>query len=101
MGGVLCTLLVIVYVYFFPTAFMPAFTQLDLWMNIMAWSSFLILTGAVVGGLTARLRKEVQVLKELNQSLQESKAKIEQNDQVLRDHAEKLEMWLTTLAKWI
>ena len=71
---------------------MPAFTQLDLWMNIMAWSSFLILTGAVVGGLTARLRKEVKTLKEMNQSLQESKAKIEQNDPVLRHHAEKLEM---------
>ena len=78
---------------------MPAFTQLDLWMNIMAWSSFLILTGAVVGGLTARLRKEVKTLKEMNQSLQESKAKIERNDQELRDHAEKLEMWLTILAK--
>ncbi len=54
-----------------------------------------------MGGLTARLKKEVQALKELNQSLQESKEKSEQNDQVLRDHAEKLEMWLTTLAKWI
>ncbi len=100
-GGFLCTLLVIVYVYFFPTAFMPAFTQPNLWINIMAWSSCLVLTGAVVGGLTARLRKEVQALKELNQSLQESKAKIEQNDPVLRHHAEKLEMWLTTLATWI
>ena len=36
LGGVLCTLLVIVYVFFYPTAFMPAFTKLDLWMNIMA-----------------------------------------------------------------
>ncbi len=80
---------------------MHTFTQLDLWMNILAWSSFLILTGAVVGGLTARLRKEVQALKELNQSLLENKAKIERNDQELRDHAEKLEMWLTILAKWI
>jgi len=53
----------------------------------------------VVGGLTARLRKKVKTLKELNQSLQESKAKIERNDQELRDHAEKLEMWLTILAK--
>ncbi len=49
-GGFLCTFLVIVYVYFFPTAFMPAFTEPDLWINIMAWSSGLILTGAVVGG---------------------------------------------------
>ncbi len=80
---------------------MPAFTQPNLWINIMAWSSCLVLTGAVVGGLTARLRKEFQALKELNQSLQESKAKIEQNDPVLRHHAEKLEMWLTTLATWI
>ena len=52
-------------------------------------------------GLTDRLRKEVQALKELNQSLLENKVKIERNDQELRDHAEKLEMWLTTLAKWI
>jgi len=93
--------MVIVYVYFFPTAFMPAFTQLDLWMNILAWSSFLILTGAVVGGLTARLRTEIKTLKELNQSLQESTARIEKKDQDLRDHNQRLEMSLTTLARWI
>ena len=84
-----------------PPALIPAITEMDLWMNIMAWASFLILTGAVVRGLTARLRKEVQALTEVNQSLQESKAKIEQNDQALRDQAEKLEMWLSILAKWI
>ena len=101
LGGVLCTLMVIVYVYFFPTTFMPAFTRLDLWMNILAWSSFLILTGAVVGGLTARLRTEIKTLKELNQSLQESTARIEKKDQDLRDHNQRLEIWLTTLARWI
>lgn len=101
LGGVLCTLIVIVYVYYFPNSFMPAFTQFDLWMNILAWSSFLILTGAVVGKLTARLKKEVETLKELNQQLEESKAKIEADDKELREHAQKLELWLTRFARWI
>ena len=57
--------------------------------------------GSCGGGTHSRLRKEVQALRELNQSLQESKAKIEQNDQALGDHAEKLEMRLTLLAKRI
>ncbi len=53
MGGVLTTLLVIVYVYYFPSTFMAALAERDLWMNILAWSSFLILTGAVVGQVTS------------------------------------------------
>ncbi len=101
LGGVLCTLVVIVYVYYFPTSFMPAFTQFDLWMNIMAWSSFLILTRAVVGQLSARVKKEVQQLKELNETLEASKAKLERDDKELRAHAERLEMWLTRFANWM
>ena len=60
LGGVLCTLVVALYAYLFPASFMPAFSHLDLWMNIVAWSSFLILTGAVVGQLTTRLKTEVE-----------------------------------------
>ena len=64
LGGVLCTLLVIIHVYYFPGLFMPAFTKLDLWMSILAWSGFLILTGSVVGQLISRLKTEVEQLKE-------------------------------------
>ncbi|MEE8462138.1 MAG: hypothetical protein V3S50_08450, partial [Acidobacteriota bacterium] len=35
-----------------------------LWMNILAWSSFLILTGAAVGKLADRLKMEIKALKE-------------------------------------
>jgi len=49
MGGVLTTLLVAIFVYYFPSSFVPTFTELDFWMNILAWSSFLILTGGAVG----------------------------------------------------
>ncbi len=64
MGGVLTTLLVAIFVYYFPSSFVPTFTELDLWMNILAWSSFLILTGAAVGKLADRLKMEIKDLKE-------------------------------------
>ena len=63
MGGVLTTLLVAIFVYYFPSSFVPSFTELDLWMNILAWSSFLILTGAAVGKLADRLKMEISELK--------------------------------------
>jgi len=63
MGGVLTTLLVAVFVYYFPSSFVPTFTELDLWMNILAWSSFLILTGGAVGKLADRLKMEIKDLR--------------------------------------
>ncbi len=77
LGGVLTTLLVIIYVYYFPSSFMAALTERDLWMNILAWSSFLILTGAVVGQLINRLKTEVQQLKKLKEDMQAENAKLE------------------------
>ena len=91
LGSVLCTLMVSVYVYLSPIPFMPPFTQLDLWMNIVTWASFLILTAAVVAKLASRLTEEVEHGRELNRDLEENKAKLEAADKKLRDHAEKLE----------
>ncbi len=84
MGGVFTTLLVVIYVYYYPDSFMAATTQRDLWMNVVAWSSFLILTGAVVGQLINRLKTEVQLLRKLRRDLQADN--------------EKLEMWVARLA---
>jgi hypothetical protein len=78
LGGVLTTLLVIGYVYYFPSSFMAASTERDLWLNILAWSSFLILTGAVVGQLIHRLKTEVQQLNKLKQDLQAEDEKLEE-----------------------
>ena len=85
MGGVLTTLLVVIYVYYFPSSFMPAFTETDLWMNILAWSSFLILTGALAGRQAHRMRKEAEELKKLKRDLEANN--------------EKLEMWVTKMAE--
>ncbi len=69
LGGVLSALLVIIHVFYFPSSFKPAFTNLDLWMNILAWCSFLILSGAVVGKLTNRLKTNMERFKEANRNL--------------------------------
>ena len=84
LGGVFTTLLVIIYVYYFPGSFMPAFSKLDLWMNILAWSSLLIITGAVVGQMTQRLKLEVERLEALKRDLEA--------------HNTKVERWVTRLA---
>ena len=77
MGGVLTTLLVVIYVYYFPSSFMPAFTEADLWMNILAWSSFLILTGALAGRQAHRMRTETEKLNQLKRDLQANNEKLE------------------------
>jgi hypothetical protein len=77
LGGVLTTLLVVIYAYLFPASFMPTFTQIDLWMNILAWASFLILTGGVIGTLVHRLNTEVQEIRKIKQDLEAHAVKLE------------------------
>ena len=78
LGGVFCSLLVGVHVYYLPGSFMPAFSDLDLWMNILAWSSFLILTGGVVGKLTDNLKIKIEKLKRVNGELENHVRELEQ-----------------------
>jgi len=85
MGAVLTTLIVVIYVYYFPGSFMPTFTGLDLWMNVLTWSSFLILTAALVGRLIQRLKTEME---EVNTAKRQ-----------LETYSQELEEWLTALMK--
>jgi K+-sensing histidine kinase KdpD len=85
MGAVLTTLIVVVYVYYFPGTFMPTLTGLDLWMNVLTWSSFLILTGALVGQLIQRLKTEME---EANTAKRQ-----------LEIYSRELEEWLNVLMK--
>jgi len=77
LGGVLTTLLVVIYVFYYPSSFMAVSTESDLWLNILAWSSILILTGAIVGQLIHRLKTEVQQLKKLKRDMQAENEKLE------------------------
>ena len=70
LGGILCSLMVTVHVYYFPSNFAQTLTELDLWMAVLAWSCFLVLTGAVVGGLTSRLKTRLEELQTAQQELE-------------------------------
>ena len=83
MGAVFTTLIVVVYVYYFPSTFMPTFTGVDLWMNVLTWSSFLILTGGLVGRLIQCLKMDME---------EAHKAKRQ-----LEIHSQELEEWLNVL----
>ena len=84
LGGVLVALLVIIHVYYYPSYFTLSFTDLELWMTVLAWCSFLILTGAVVGRLTSQLKSKVERLEKANL--------------VLQDQLQRAEEWATRLA---
>ena len=77
LGGVLSAILVIIHVFYFPSSFMPDFTTLDLWMNILVWCSFLILSGAAVGKLTNHLKTNMERFKETNRHLEAQNEKLE------------------------
>jgi len=77
LGGVLAALLVIIHVYYYSSYFTLSFTDLELWMTVLAWCSFLILTGAVVRRLTSN-QIEVEQLKEANLALQDQLQRAEE-----------------------
>ena len=78
LGSVFAVLLVIVYVYRFPSYFILDFTPLNLWMVVLAWSSLLILTGAVVGKLTSQLKRKVRRLEKTNCDLEDQLHQLKQ-----------------------
>ena len=78
MGGILSSLLITVYVYYFPEHFLEELSALDLWMNLLAWSSLLILTGAVVGRLVHRLKTRLGQLSRKVQVLEMENAYLDQ-----------------------
>jgi len=69
MGGILCTMLMTVYVYYFPSNFSEELSALDLWMSLMAWSGFLILAAALVGKLISNLKARNRQLEESEREL--------------------------------
>ncbi len=84
LGGVLAALMVTIHVYYYPSYFTLSLTDLELWMTVLTWCSFLILTGAVVGRLTSN-QVEVEQLKEANLALQDQLLRAEERATGLAD----------------
>ena len=91
LGSVFCILLVIIYAYLYPAAFVIKSTFFDLSMFIIVWGSFLILTGALVGRIQDRLRQEMTYKAKLIQDLADNRVALDQVTQQLHENTELFE----------
>ena len=91
LGALFCGLMIGVYVILFPEAFQTSGRPLDVYTYIAAWAGFLILAGAVVGGLQEKLADEVRTTGALNAELRQRQQELTAANRTLKDYGENLE----------
>ena len=92
LGGLLCALIMAIYVILFPEAFQIGASPLDVYTYVSTWGGFLILAGAVVGRLQEKLADEVRTTSALNAELRRREQDLTALNQTLRDYGEDLEL---------
>lgn len=91
LGAMLCVALVAIYVTLYPQDFIVDTNEFSTYLHFVIWAGFLILAAAVVGGLQEKLAGEVQTTRQLNQSLETSRAELSAANDMLRDYNVNLE----------
>jgi HD-GYP domain-containing protein (c-di-GMP phosphodiesterase class II) len=91
LGAFFSVLAISLYVYIQPEKFLTESTEIDLYLHILTWGSFLILAGAVVGGLHEKLVVEVETTRRLNQQLQGEHEELNRANAALRINTDNLE----------
>jgi len=91
LGAVAVVFMTVYSVYLEPEAFLSDPTEVGLYVQILTWGGFLILAGAVVGGLHEKLAAEVATTRKLNQDLHLEQEELSRANTALRTNAENLE----------
>ncbi|HLA41062.1 MAG TPA: adenylate/guanylate cyclase domain-containing protein, partial [Candidatus Glassbacteria bacterium] len=91
LGAMLCVLVVVSYMMLDQQAFIADNGELNTYLHIVIWAGFLILAGAVVGGLQEKLAGEIQTTRQLNQSLEANQVALNAANNTLRDYNLNLE----------
>jgi HD-GYP domain-containing protein (c-di-GMP phosphodiesterase class II) len=94
-GSVFCTLLVAAYAILDPSKFQVTYSEYDMFLHLVVWSSFLLLAGAVVGKQHEKLTKSVGGILKLNRTLQEKQAALNDANETLKDYSSDLESKVT------
>src|SRR5437870_5668443 len=96
LGAVFSFLVMLVYVYLRPEAFLEPVGYLAgkpvfaLYLQVFIWGSFLILAGAVVGGLHEKLAREFENTRRQNEVLQKQQNELNVVNLALKTSAENL-----------
>ena len=84
-------LAVAAYVIIYPQAIHFSNTQLEVWMGLVLWGAFLILSAVIVGQQHEAIIKEVQTIKGLNEKLTSSLTDLNSANTKLQDYTTNLE----------
>jgi len=68
-GAILCILWVIIFVFLYPESFYFEKNQLNIFLNIIAWASFLLLAAIILGNVQAENKRLLERHKILNEKL--------------------------------
>lgn len=90
-GTIFCIFLVVIFAYISPETFELGNTKFDLFFNIAAWASFLILTGIIVSKIQEKFSYEQQLTSELNKDLTQKEEKLAAANKELEEYATNLE----------
>src|SRR5213594_2354412 len=96
LGAVFSFLVMLLYVYVRPEAFstsqgnLAADPQIALYLQVLTWGSFLVLAGAVVGGLHEKLTREFETTRRQNEVLQKQQDELNVVNVALKASADNL-----------
>ncbi|MGH7209572.1 MAG: HD domain-containing phosphohydrolase [Nitrospiraceae bacterium] len=91
LGAVLCALVISLYVGLNPELFEAPHSLLDVFLNLMIWGGFLIISGSVVGRLKEKLDEKISGAQILNQELEQQKKELRRTNEALQDDSVNLE----------
>jgi HD-GYP domain-containing protein (c-di-GMP phosphodiesterase class II)/class 3 adenylate cyclase len=92
MGAVLSLLYIVLYVVYSPESFITDTTTMTLYLRVASWGGFLILSGAVVGGLHGRLKIEMDASHVLVKNLSASQQELHRANEALEERSKNLEV---------
>lgn len=91
LGAVLCALVISLYVVLSPELFQAPHSLLDVFLNLMIWGGFLIISGSVVGRLKEKLDEKISAAQILNRELEQQKKELRRTNEALQDDSVILE----------
>ena len=91
LAAFLTVLVMFLYIIIYPESVIPEAKSIYFYLRLVTWGCFLILAGAIVGGLQEKLVMEVAVTRQLNQELKLQQGELNNAHAALKDYNENLE----------
>jgi len=86
LAAFLTVLLMFLYIIIYPDSVLAEAKSIYFYLRLVTWGCFLILAGAIVGGLQEKLVIEVDTTRQLNQELNVQKEELNSVNATLKDY---------------